>query len=88
MRRPEQIRILKELLGHIDAGSNVDAGGIRYNPASSYTSPELADREWQEFFRSARPCGSVGLVEARLWLGQLPIQSQAQIRLRTKKKKG
>ncbi|HAC79924.1 MAG TPA: (2Fe-2S)-binding protein [Deltaproteobacteria bacterium] len=52
MQRAEQIRVLKELLGHIDAGTNVDAGGIRYNPSSAYTCEELASREWQEFFRS------------------------------------
>ena len=52
MRQPEQIRILKELLAHIDAGTNVDAGGILHNPTSAYTSTDLAAREWQAFFRT------------------------------------
>ena len=52
MQRPEQIRVLKELLGHIDAGTNVDAGGQLHNPASAYTSVQLAEEEWQNFFRT------------------------------------
>lgn len=52
MEHDEQIRVLKGLMAHIDAGTNVDAGGIRHNPAESYTSPEIAEREWDRFFRS------------------------------------
>ncbi|MEO0963164.1 MAG: aromatic ring-hydroxylating dioxygenase subunit alpha, partial [Pseudomonadota bacterium] len=52
MERDEQIRVLKGLMAHIDAGTNVDAGGIRHNPAESYTSPDIATREWDVFFRS------------------------------------
>jgi nitrite reductase/ring-hydroxylating ferredoxin subunit len=52
MEKREQIRLLKELMGHLDTGTNVDAGGIRRNPSSVYTCPELAQKEWQHFFRS------------------------------------
>ena len=52
MEKAVQIKLLRELMGHIDAGTNVDAGGMRRNPTSSYTSPELAQREWEAFFRT------------------------------------
>ena len=34
------------------ASGHLDAGGLRKNPTESYTDPELADREWQTFFRT------------------------------------
>ena len=43
MEKQEQIRLLKQLMQHLDDGTNVDAGGMRRNPASAYTCPELAD---------------------------------------------
>lgn len=52
MERAEQIRVLKHLMAHIDAGTNVDAGGIRHNPAEVYTAPEIAEREWETFFHT------------------------------------
>ena len=52
MRHDEQIRLVKELLARLDSGTNVDAGGLRKNPVEVYTDPELAKREWDEFFRS------------------------------------
>ncbi len=52
MERAEQVRVLKRLMDHIDNGTNVDAGGIRHNPAEAYTSPDIAAREWESFFRS------------------------------------
>jgi hypothetical protein len=52
MEKAVQIKLLRELMGHIDAGTNVDAGGMRRNPTSSYTSPELVQREWETFFRT------------------------------------
>jgi len=52
MRKDEQVRVLKELIGHIDAGTNVDAGGQRRNPADTYTSPERAELEWNTLFRN------------------------------------
>jgi phenylpropionate dioxygenase-like ring-hydroxylating dioxygenase large terminal subunit len=51
MEKAEQIRVLKILMGHLDAGTNVDAGGIRENPTRVYTCPELAEQEWEQFFR-------------------------------------
>jgi nitrite reductase/ring-hydroxylating ferredoxin subunit len=51
MQHAEQVRIVKELLARLDTGTNVDAGGFRRNPTSVYVDPEMAEREWQEFFR-------------------------------------
>jgi phenylpropionate dioxygenase-like ring-hydroxylating dioxygenase large terminal subunit len=51
MERQEQIRVLKEIIGRLDDGTNVDAGGIRHNPTWVYTCPELAEKEWQTFYR-------------------------------------
>jgi phenylpropionate dioxygenase-like ring-hydroxylating dioxygenase large terminal subunit len=51
MEHHEQIRAIKELLTRLDAGTNVDAGGQRRNPTSVYVDTDLAQREWQMFFR-------------------------------------
>lgn len=51
MRHDVQIEVLKELMGQLDAGVNADAGGVARCPASTYTSRELAAREWRTFFR-------------------------------------
>ena len=51
MQRDTQIRLIEELLTHIDGDTNADAGGIRHNPTSVYVDPELAAREWEAFFR-------------------------------------
>ncbi|MEQ1698671.1 MAG: aromatic ring-hydroxylating dioxygenase subunit alpha [Ilumatobacteraceae bacterium] len=50
MRHSEQVRIIKQLCAHLDAGTSVDAGGLRVMPTSSYVDRDLAQREWQEFF--------------------------------------
>ena len=50
MRHSEQIRILENLMQHLDNDTNVDAGCQVRNPVSSYTSTEIAEREWQSFF--------------------------------------
>ena len=50
MRSEEQVRLIKQLETHLDAGTNVDAGGLMRNPTSVYMDPELAEREWSEFF--------------------------------------
>lgn len=52
MRTDEQIRLVKELLAHLDSGTNVDAGGLRRNPVEAYTDPDRAAREWHEFFQT------------------------------------
>ena len=52
MEQGEQIRLLKQLMNHLDADTNVDAGGLRRNPSSVYTCPELAERERDAFFRA------------------------------------
>ena len=51
MKHALQVELLNELLRQLDAGENADAGGLRKNPASAYTCPEMAEREWQVFFR-------------------------------------
>ncbi|MGI9323790.1 MAG: aromatic ring-hydroxylating oxygenase subunit alpha [Pseudomonadales bacterium] len=51
MRHDQQVRILKELMRQLDHGVNADAGGLRKNPVSAYTCPELAEKEWLSFFR-------------------------------------
>ena len=52
MRRDEQIRVIEELMQHLDDGTNVDAGCQVRNPVSSYTSADLATREWKSFFQN------------------------------------
>ena len=52
MQHEEQVRQIKVLLAHLDAGTNVDAGGLRRNPTSVYVDADLAEREWESFFRS------------------------------------
>ena len=52
MNHDLQLSILKELLRQLDEGVSVDAGEQLQNPASSYTSPELASREWEHFFQN------------------------------------
>ncbi len=51
MRHDEQVRLIKQLCAHLDGDTNVDAGGLRLNPTSTYTDPAQADREWNEWFR-------------------------------------
>lgn len=56
MRHEQQVRLIKQLCAHIDAGTSCDAGGLRMVPTSSYTDPALADREWNEFFMKVPQC--------------------------------
>ncbi len=51
MQKQEQVRLIKEIMKRIDDGTTVDAGGIRHNPSWVYTCPDLAEKEWQSFFR-------------------------------------
>jgi len=50
MRRQEQLRVIRTLMDRIDRGENVDAGGIIRNPVETYTCPERAKAEWEQFF--------------------------------------
>jgi phenylpropionate dioxygenase-like ring-hydroxylating dioxygenase large terminal subunit len=52
MRHDEQVRVIQTLMGHIDNGTNVDAGVIRKISVSDYTSPERAELEWKSFFKA------------------------------------
>ena len=40
MLKAEQTRLLKGLISHLDAKTNVDAGGIMKTPAETYTCEE------------------------------------------------
>jgi phenylpropionate dioxygenase-like ring-hydroxylating dioxygenase large terminal subunit len=59
MRHSEQVLLMKQLLAHLDAGTNVDAGGLMLLDTSVYTDPERAERERREFFLGSPQC--VGL---------------------------
>ena len=50
MERSEEIDQIKTLLARLDSGTNVDAGGVRYNPTSAYTDVDLAVAERRDFF--------------------------------------
>ncbi len=56
MRHDEQVRLIKQLLAHLDAGTNVDAGGIRRLSTQTYTDPDQAERERRQFFRGLPQC--------------------------------
>jgi phenylpropionate dioxygenase-like ring-hydroxylating dioxygenase large terminal subunit len=51
MEKDEQIKQLRLLMERLDNDTNVDAGGQRIFETSIYTSKDLADREWETFFR-------------------------------------
>ncbi|MEH6571489.1 MAG: SRPBCC family protein [Halioglobus sp.] len=50
MQHALQVELLKELMRQLDEGVNADAGGLRKNPTSAYTCPEIAEREQHTFF--------------------------------------
>lgn len=56
MRHDEQVRLIKQLCAHLDAGTTCDTGGFRRLPTSDYTDPALAEREWNEFFGKVPQC--------------------------------
>jgi phenylpropionate dioxygenase-like ring-hydroxylating dioxygenase large terminal subunit len=56
MRHDEQVRLIKQLCAHLDAGTNVDAGGLRRLPTTDYIDPVLAEQEWQEWFTGMPQC--------------------------------
>lgn len=64
VRHETQVELIKNLLSHLDAGTNVDAGEIFVNNTSTYTDPEQAEREWNEWF--------VGLPQLIGMSGDLP----------------
>ena len=45
MKREDQIRQLKELIGQLEEGTAVDAGGIIKVPAETYTSEDRFQQE-------------------------------------------
>ena len=64
MRHDEQVLLIKQLCARLDAGTNVDAGGLRKLPTACFTDPALAEREWREWF--------VGLPQLLGMSGDLP----------------
>ena len=50
MRHEVQVQLIKQLETHLDASTNVDGGGLMLNPTQVNIDPELAEREWHEFF--------------------------------------
>jgi len=50
VRHDVQVRLIEEMLARLDAGVNVDAGGLRRNPTWVYVDPDLAARERASFF--------------------------------------
>ena len=52
MQRDEQVRLLKGLISHLDANTNVDAGGLMENPAETYTCEKRFAKEWDTFFKN------------------------------------
>jgi phenylpropionate dioxygenase-like ring-hydroxylating dioxygenase large terminal subunit len=51
MKHVKQVEILKELFRQLDHNVNIDAGEQLLNPADVYTSPSIAQQEWQTLFR-------------------------------------
>ncbi len=56
MRHDEHVRLMKQLIAHLDAGTDVDAGGLRRLDTSVYTDPEVAADERQVFFLGTPQC--------------------------------
>ena len=63
VRHETQVELIKILLSHLDAGTNVDAETF-VNNISTYTDPEQAEREWSKWF--------VGLPQLIGMSGDLP----------------
>ena len=51
MLKEEQNRLLKGLISHLDANTNVDAGGIIKTPADTYTCEDRFKLECQSFIK-------------------------------------
>ena len=56
MRHDVQVSLIKELLAHLDAGTNVDAGSLMRQSTTTYTDPGQADQERQQFFGATPQC--------------------------------
>ncbi len=52
MEHATQVAILKELMQQLDENKNIDAGAQVRMPTTSYVCPDIAEQEWQQFFRS------------------------------------
>jgi phenylpropionate dioxygenase-like ring-hydroxylating dioxygenase large terminal subunit len=50
MQHEEQVRIVRALLRHIEAGTTDLADEVFLNPVSSYTAPAQLEREWRRLF--------------------------------------
>ena len=52
MHQSLQVKILHELMQQLDEGRNIDAGVQYRMPTSAYVCPEIAAREWDQFFQN------------------------------------
>ncbi|MEH6526644.1 MAG: aromatic ring-hydroxylating dioxygenase subunit alpha [Sneathiella sp.] len=52
MEHQKQVEILKELIRQLDNKVNVDAEIMYRNPTSAYTCPQMAKKEWDQFFKN------------------------------------
>ena len=52
MKHDLQVSILKELMRQLDEGKNVDSGVQYKNPTKTYTCPDQAAQEWNDFFQN------------------------------------
>ena len=52
MEHEQQLKLLDELIAHIEAGKDADAGKIVVNNAASYIDENRAEREWDLMFRN------------------------------------
>ncbi len=52
MQHTLQVEILKELMGQLDNGKNIDAGVQYRMPTTAYVCPDIAAKEWHTFFKN------------------------------------
>jgi len=51
VKHETEIGILEELIGQLDRDRNIDAGVSYMVPTNDYVCPDLAEKEWESFFR-------------------------------------
>ncbi|MDP6810394.1 MAG: Rieske (2Fe-2S) protein [Kiritimatiellia bacterium] len=51
MKREKQVEILSELLRQVESGRNIDCGEQLRMSTRHYHDPEIAQREWDTFFK-------------------------------------
>jgi len=56
MRHDVQVSLIKQMLVHLDAGTNVDAGTMARQSTDTFTDPAQAEQERELFFRKTPQC--------------------------------